>query len=96
LEGAPAHVPGNFVCHENPLKTLEGMPVDIGKMFTVGWSDLLPMLRMLDKKVTRMQLVDGPPQVVQILLKHAEQGKPGAIKAAAELIKEGFRGNARW
>jgi hypothetical protein len=37
------------------------------------------------------------PQVVnEIMTKYEGQGKPGAIKAAAELIRAGYKENARW
>jgi hypothetical protein len=34
--------------------------------------------------------------VNEIMAKYAGQGKSGAIKAAAELIRAGYKENARW
>jgi len=38
----------------------------------------------------------APKQVSTIMNNHAGQGKPGAIKAAVELIRAGYKENARW
>jgi hypothetical protein len=39
---------------------------------------------------------DAPQPVSDIIHKYLGQGKAGALKAAAELIKAGYKDNARW
>lgn len=96
LIGAAQMIPGNFVCHENPLESLEGLPHDVGKVFTMPWTPHVPLLRILNTNVARLSLVDAPEDVIQIMKSHLLQGKKGALKAAGELIKAGFKENARW
>jgi hypothetical protein len=43
-----------------------------------------------------MNVMNAPTPIVEILNKYVGQGKSGAIKCAAELIKAGFKDNARW
>lgn len=96
LVGAPKVVPGMFTCHENPLKSLKGIPDTIGKVLTVSYEPNLPLLRVLTYPKLRIQLVDAPVDVYNILMKYEGQGKQGALACAAELIKLGYKGNARW
>lgn len=94
LVGAPVHVGTSFQVDENPLQSLEGMPEHIGKEIWLLYDPHLPLLRLLTVK--RCILSYGPVSVKEILKKYQGQGKPGAIRAAAELAKAGFKGNAKW
>lgn len=98
LQGAPRHVGGDFYCYNNPLITLNGMPETIkGSMVCVYLHDL-PLLRTLNCQ-GHITFISGteeftPDIVIEILNRH--KGRAGAIKAAAELIRAGYKENARW
>ena len=93
LEGAPNHVGDVFRCVYNPLTSLEGAP-DHVHMFSCSYSKLLPVLRLI--AYPYVTLLGSPSEVEDIIIKYAGQGKPGALRAAAELIRAGYKENARW
>jgi hypothetical protein len=90
----------------NPLNSLEGYPLShTPEMASMSYLSNLPMLRLLNsKQITLYPHADRDTdeeqlkvdQVSDILNKYAGGGKPGAIKCAGELIKAGFKDNARW
>jgi hypothetical protein len=94
LVGAPKHVGGTFDCEYNPLTSWEGAPEHVGDEFWCTWNPALPVLRLFTYAHFHME--DAPQPVSDIMHKYTGQGKPGAIKAAAELIRAGYKGNARW
>ena len=100
LQGGPLHVGGDLYCYNNPLTTLNGMPETIkGSMVCVYLHDL-PLLRTLNCQ-GHITFISGteeftPDIVIEILNRHKGQGRAGAIKAAGELIRAGFKDNARW
>jgi len=94
LIGAPNRTGFYFSCAHNPLMSLEGLPAHVGALCWVTWRDQLPLLRLLT--LGHLSLEDAPDPVRNTIYKYLGQGKPGAIKAAAELIKAGYRENARW
>jgi hypothetical protein len=97
LLGAPEHVGDDMSCHNNPLESLEGAPTHVGRNWWISYQEKLPLLRTINcQEVQFMNLNPKSNQVAEILNKHTGEGKPGAIKAAAELIRAGFKGNARW
>ena len=100
LKYAPHTVGAGFFCQQNPLVSLEGAPESIQGPFVCDYSPHLPLLRTLNSKgpITLLSALweGSPQQVVQILNRNVGAGKPGAIKAAAELIRAGFKENARW
>lgn len=94
---APKYVELNFTCYRNPLESLEGVPDHVGKTITLTYDATLPLLRTLvAEEILFMNATATSEQVAQILNKYMGSGKPGALKAAAELIKAGFKHNARW
>ena len=93
LDGAPDYVGGNFWCSHNQLTSLEGAPSYVSE-FKCSYSKSLPLLRLL--AYPKVTIYDVPYKLEDIINKYAGQGKPGALKAAAELIRAGFKGNARW
>ena len=95
LAGAPNYVGGIFSwMNGRNLTSLEGAPAHVGREFKCTYSPHLPVLRTL--MYPSVHLLDGGDQVNHILDKYAGQGKVGALKAAAELIKAGYKDNARW
>jgi hypothetical protein len=105
LAGAPKHVGKEFDCDgNNQLTSLEGLPETLKGVFFVSWNPKLPLLRSLVAKEIDLRgdlsftnaKYGEMFQVRGILNKYAGEGKVGAIKAAAELIRAGFKDNARW
>jgi hypothetical protein len=97
LTHAPEWVQENFTCHGNPLESLAGMPAHVGKAIWLTYDEQLPLLRTLvAEEVQFMNITPESEQVSQILNKYMGQGKVGALKAAAELVKHDFKANARW
>jgi hypothetical protein len=95
LREGPRHVEGDFIVASNPLRSLEGAPTHITGRFTLDYHNKLPLLRTLVAQ-KGVLIYKAPLIVAQILERHAAQGKPGAIRAAAELIKAGYPDNAKW
>jgi hypothetical protein len=97
LTHAPEWVQDNFTCHQNPLTSLTGIPVHVGSAMWLTYNAQLPLLRTLvAQEVQFMNITHDSGNVAYILNKYMGQGKPGAIKCAAELIKAGYKENARW
>lgn len=97
LSHAPTYVQDNFACHGNPLTSLKGLPDHVGGTIWPTWHPQLPVLRVLTgREVQFMNITPESEQVAHILNKYMGQGKPGAIRAAAELIRAGYKDNARW
>lgn len=94
LVGAPDHVGGSLQCNGNPLKSLDGIPTFLKGQIWLDYDVHLPLLRLLE--TTAFVLSFAPDQVKNILNKYTGQGKPGALKAAAELVRAGYNANAKW
>jgi hypothetical protein len=94
LVGAPRHVGGRFACSHNKLTSLEGAPDHVGDLFLCLYDAHLPLLRLT--MYDSVNILWAPEQVEKIIDKYAGEGKPGAIKAAAELIRAGYKDNAKW
>jgi hypothetical protein len=94
LVHGPAHVIGAYMANDCALTELTGMASHMGYLVDVDYNGHMGLLRCL---VAPIIYVEGAPtQVKDILNKYVGEGKPGAIKAAVELIKAGFKDNARW
>jgi len=106
LAHGPQMVKYGYVIGTNPLKSLEGFPTTHApEMVSMWWIPDLPMLKLLVCADIRLYPpVDNPSQqqelntyqVHDIMQKYAGLGKVGAIKATAELVRAGFKQNARW
>jgi hypothetical protein len=101
FEHAPEQV-DTIIAFGNPLTSLTGLP-DSEYAINITYREQLPLLRLVDAenvhigstgfgydRYKRYEPVDA------IINKYVGQGKAGAIKAAAELVKLGFKDNARW
>lgn len=96
LTHAPEQVPGTFSITNNPLTSLEGWPEKGVSNCSLTYNDHLPLLRCL-QTTDKIHVVNyAPPEINLILNKYKNEGKAGAIKAAGELIRAGFKENARW
>jgi hypothetical protein len=102
LKGGPTTVGiGMNITQNLQLRSLEGLPTHIGEWLNLTWNPQLPLLRIL--------LVQGLNQGVEIfgdelkpmrqlekiINKYIGRGYSGMVPCARELIKAGFKGNAR-
>lgn len=104
LTGAPRTVGGRCVLRSLSLVSLEHLP-DSAKILRINITYNLPLLRLV---ATPYPIVWGFPAsgegatnpklrtATEIINKYKDQGKPGAIKAAAELVRADCKANARW
>lgn len=84
----------SYAMRDNPLTSLEGLPAHIPEFVLFTFNEHLPLLRTLAAK--EIWPYPDQPELEKILTKYAQQGRPGAIKCAAELIRAGYKENARW
>jgi hypothetical protein len=98
LKGGPQHVEGSFDCSGNPILDLTGVPQFVGGRLSLDYSPEQNLLRLcsLNDVYWASTYKHIPSKVHTIMTKYAGTGKPGAIKAAGELIKAGYKQNARW
>lgn len=78
----------------NPLESLEGWDYATQAQCILTCNPHLPLLRCLQSD--SVDLHAAPWTVTTIMSKYAGQGKAGAIRCAGELIKAGYKENARW
>lgn len=105
LKGAPKSL-ARLDVKRNQLQSLEGMPEEIINGIELTYDHQLPLLRCLNctGEILLAHDATGPDSVTasivrsveRILNKHRGTGKAGALKAAAELIRAGYKENARW
>ena len=97
-------VTGHFGSYWRGLKNLKGLPSEANSI-TVTYYPGMAVLRCLaaTKRVGLQATNTKYPGygterylINVILMKYVGQGKPGAIKCAAELIRAGFKEAARW
>ncbi len=95
--GSPKKISFDFVCIGNPIRSLDGLPEEIGREISLNWHESLPLLKLLLIKGSPYIKLDDDPeeQVAPILNKYRGTGRGGALQCAAELAKAGFKGNAR-
>lgn len=101
LKGIPPQVKKLRILKCPKLKNLQDVP-ELDEIWLTYYPDL-PLLATLKCKDIVLSYPGNDAvmqakvdQVAAILNKYAGEGKKGAIKCAAELIKAGFRENARW
>jgi hypothetical protein len=100
LTGAPRVVGGDFDCSENQLKSLAGAPHLIDGQFVLTYAANLPLLPLLNiSGVTRFGFVSNRILTNQdlsvILNRWANTGTRGMVPCAMEMIKAGYRSNAK-
>jgi hypothetical protein len=98
-------VTGHFSSYWRGLKNLKGVPTHIGGTMTITYYPGMPVLRCLaaEHQINLQATSHQPPgymteisHINKILDKYVGQGKPGALACAVELIKAGYKENARW
>lgn len=98
LEGAPRVINGELSCWGNQLKSLDGLPDIIKDQI---WMDdpppHMPLLRLLAvKDLSKIVFGVRRNDRQDILNPYVGQGRAGALKAAGDLIRAGYKENARW
>lgn len=98
LEGSPRIVGESFLAHENQLESLDGLP-DSVRLIRLSYFPTLPLLKILFVKgLTRIEFTpytEERDQVTKILYKYLGKGQGAALACGAELVRSGFKGNAR-
>lgn len=98
LDHAPREVTDLFDCSDNPLTSMQGAP-DLMGTIEITYHKQLPLLRCLNAQLG-INFVGGdeypPAPVDNILNRYGGAGKAGAIKCAVELVKAGYKDNAKW
>lgn len=94
LKHGPEYVGGAYMANADGLQELKGMASHIGVFVGVDYNEHMGLLRCL---VADTIFVDfAPDELKDILYKYKGEGRPGAIKCAVELIRAGYKENARW
>lgn len=97
LVGAPDHVGSYMVISKNlKLKSLEHLPSYIQGILHLDYKYDMPLLRTLVAKGGVDFGKWAPEPVIQIMNKHAGQGKSHILNCALELKQAGYVENARW
>ena len=93
LKGVAPYVGKNLNIFSPTLKELNDLPENL-KSVHVAYNKHIPVLRLLTAQHAYVQ--NATIGMQKILDKYQGQGKPGALKAAAELIRSGYKEHARW
>jgi len=98
LEHGPRLVTDLFDCSYNPLTSMKGAPDTMGSI-EITYDEQLPLLRCLHAQLS-INFIGGdqyPPQDVEnVLTRYMGSDKSAMIKCAVELIRAGYKANARW
>jgi hypothetical protein len=99
LKGAPLVVKGLFEVSGNPLENYDHIPEGCVSV-KLPYNKSAPILRLLVYPEVTFTwdgvTTQAHPFVDEVMRKYAGQGRAGAIRAAAELVKAGYKENARW
>ena len=102
LKGCATRVDRMLSITHNPLKSLEGLTPGVSHI-KLTYNEHMPLLRLLDLPggfqipAPDQESWDySEPPWEKILEPYMGEGRKGAIKAAAELVKAGYKENARW
>lgn len=102
LKGFPRFIKGNlFTNLNNHLRQLYDCQIDhVGGTWSHTYRESQGILRMLVAQAIYLDTDTGAihkaQQVKHILNAHAGQGKKGALACAVELVKAGYKDNAKW
>jgi len=101
LEGAPRTVGKKCVISSDALTSLEHLP-KYGDTLLLRYTPHLPLLRLVDHARVLWSYspeyggMEKGMMATHILNQYVGKGKAGALKCAGELIRAGYKGNARW
>jgi hypothetical protein len=97
LKGAPRKVDGELRCWGIDFQSLDGAPEEINGPFWMDTPDPnLPLLKLLTiRGLAEVTLGEASNDLQDIINRYLGRGINGVMPCAAELIKAGFRGNAK-
>lgn len=101
FEGAPQHFSGYFVGTKQlgtGLQSVDGLPTQ-ARLVDITYQSNLPMLKLINQKRVNVRsaiIGDVMYDLTDIIADHAGEGKAGALKAAVQMVKAGYKGNAKW
>ena len=102
FKGMPSDFTGRVIAnyssnHGLPqLQSVDGIPATCRNL-ELSYSPTLPMLKLLELNlITIYDHGFKVHPITYILTQYKGQGKAGAIKAAVEMIRAGYKENARW
>ena len=99
LEGGPTHVGGSYYCFQNPLRDLNGLADHVESILQLSYDPELPLLRVMNAGMVQFYPYNEKAIIVGQIINGnlgKGKGKAGALKAAGELIRAGYKANARW
>jgi hypothetical protein len=97
LQHAPRQVIGSLDCSDNPLTSMEGAPTTMGSI-ELSYDAQLPLLRCLHAQLD-IHFMNGDShahKLENIMNRYLGSDRAGMLKCAVEMIKAGFKENARW
>lgn len=96
LKNFPQVITGNLYTEDNRnLRQFYDFHIqEIQGIWYTDYKESQHLLKMLVAR--KIQLTDAPRAVSDILNKYAGKGRVGALHAAVELIKAGYKENAKW
>jgi hypothetical protein len=96
LKNFPQVITGNLYTEDN-RNLRQFYDFNIKEIQGVWYTDYKESQHLLKMLVAHnIQLTDAPKEVTQIMNTHAGKGRTGILRATVELIKAGFKENARW
>lgn len=101
LVGAPRHVGGTCVLSSESLTSLEHLPETYSRL-RLSYTPHLPLLRLLVEAPVDWSFfkqyggTEGGIVAIHLIERYRKQGKKAALACAAELIRAGYKDNARW
>ena len=100
FEGAPQHFSGYFVGTKQlgtGLQSVDGLPTQ-ARLVDITYQPDLPMLKLINQpRVTVRTAITGDVMYdLSDIINYAGEGKAGALKAAVQMVKAGYKGNAKW
>jgi hypothetical protein len=104
LIGGPMTVQGNYICCDNPLTSLEGLPKK-AKWFLFSMSKIIPILRLIESDFEVVNIEDGDNRTIyditsligKFLPRNNELPlKQRLWKLQQAMIQLGYEGNAIW
>jgi hypothetical protein len=87
--------------HNNPMESFKHTPDHIGTV-VISYGATLPLLGLLSVPKIELETTNDFPNrlailpIERILNKYTRQGRAGQLKCAAELVRAGYKDNARW
>lgn len=98
LIGGPEEVGGYYDCRNTLITSLDGIPKKIIGQLILPYHTHLPLLKIMSINMVKNVRLIGSKHAVyvsDIVNKYLHQGRAGALQCAAELIKAGYKDNAK-